>query len=238
MAATDATTLTVSARRAEGSRATRRLRRSGLVPGVVYGGGDEPLCFAVDARVLRQALAHSGAVIDLQVDGEKGTPVLLKDIQRHPVNGDTLHIDLLRVRLDRPIQSTVTLELTGTDESPGVIEGGIIEHVTRELTIEALPAAIPDAIVHDVSGMAMHDTITLEAITPPDGVTLLDDLQETVVATLVPPRLEVEPTEEIEEETELVGEGEGAEAAAAEGEGDGDARGSGDSGSGGDSDAG
>jgi large subunit ribosomal protein L25 len=228
MAATDTTTLIVQRREPSSSRATRRLRREGWVPGVVYGGGDDPITFQVEARTLRQALAHGGAVIELSVDGETGTPVVLKDQQRDPVSGGTIHVDLLRVRLDRAIQATTILELTGGEESSGVKEGGILEQVTHELNIEALPTAIPDQIVHDVSAMEMNDTLTLAAITAPEGVTLLDDLEETVVATLSPPRIEEEPEEELEEETELVGEGEEGEAptegeAPAEGEGGGEA---------------
>jgi large subunit ribosomal protein L25 len=224
MAATETTMLTVQRREPGSSRATRRLRREGWVPGVVYGGGDDPVSFQVEARTLRAALAHGGAVIELSVDGETGTPVVLKEEQRDPVGGGTIHIDLLRVRLDRAIQATTILELTGGEESPGVKEGGILEQVTRELNIEALPTAIPDAIVHDVSAMEMNDTLMLAAITAPQGVTLLGDLAETVVATLSPPRIEEEPEEELEEETELVGEGEEGEAPP-EGEGEAPAEG-------------
>jgi large subunit ribosomal protein L25 len=151
----------------------------------------------------------------LSVDGEDSTPVVVKELTRHPVTGDAVHVDLLRVRLDRPIQATVTLELTGTDEAPGVKEGGVLEHVTRELTIEALPTDIPDSIQHDVSEMNIGDTVTLEQVTAPEKLKLMDDL-ETVIATLTPPRLQVEEEPEIEEETELVGE-EGEEAPEAEG---------------------
>ena len=206
MAATDTTNLQVDRRELRGSRATRRLRRSGQVPGVVYGGGDEPVAFQADARRLRAALAHGGAVIDLSVDGGAAQPVVVKEEQHHPVTGGLLHLDLLRVRLDRPIQATTILDLMGGEEAPGVKEGGVLEQITRELNIEALPTNIPDTIEHDVSTMEMNDTLTLAAITAPDGVTLLDDLEETVVATLSPPRVEEEPEEEIEEETELVGE--------------------------------
>jgi large subunit ribosomal protein L25 len=221
MAAADDSLLNVARRPIEGSRATRRLRREGAVPGILYGGGDEPVAFRVDARDLRLALAHAGAVMEVSVDGAKGTPVVLKDAQRHPVRGHILHVDLLRVRLDRPIQAPVPLELTGVEEAPGVKEGGVLEHVTRELHVEALPTAIPDVILHDVSAMEMNDTLTLAVVTAPPGVKLLDDLEETVIATLTPPRLEVEPEEEIEQETELVGEdGEPLEEAEAKGEGD------------------
>jgi large subunit ribosomal protein L25 len=205
----DTTTLTVAPRTVEGSRSTRRLRRTGLVPGVVYGGEGEPLPFQVEARTLRQALAHGGAVITLTLEGEGDTPVVLKDHQRHPVTGDTMHIDLLRVDLRQKIGAVVVLELIGTEEAPGVKSGGVLEQVTRELNIEALPTAIPDTIELDVSNAEIGDTVTLEAVTAPNGVELLDDA-ETVVFTLTPPRLSVEPTDEIEQETEVVGEGEAA----------------------------
>src|SRR5438270_152484 len=207
MAATT-TKLDVNSRRAEGSRAARRLRRGGRVPGVVYGGGAESIGFDADARELRLALAGSGAVLDLSVDGQKATPVVLKEAQRDPVRGQTIHVDLLRVRLDEAIDAVVPLELAGVDDAPGVKEGGVLEQITRELNVEALPTAIPESIVHAVGEMQIGDTILLTAITAPEGVTLLDSLEETVVATLSPPRLqaEAEAEEELEAETELVGE--------------------------------
>ena len=201
-----------------------------MVPGVVYGGGDDPVSFAVDGRLLRQTLAHAGAVIELSVDGTT-TPVVLKELIRHPVSGDTLHIDLLRVRLDQAIQSSVVVELVSADDAPGVKEGGVLEQVTREVTIESLPTDIPDSIKYDVSAAQIGDTITLEALSMPPAVTLVDD-PEAVLATLTPPKLQTEEEPEIEEETELVGEGataeeaeqqaeqQGAEGGAAEAEGE------------------
>lgn len=213
MADQTATKLDVRARAAEGSRAARRVRRGGRVPGVLYGGGEDPLTFDVDARELRHALAGSGAVLDLSVDGGKATPVVLKEAQRHPVRGETVHVDLLRVRLDRPIQAVVPLELTDLDASPGIREGGVLEQITRELNVEALPTAIPETIVHSVAEMRIGETLTLAAIAPPAGVTLLDSLEETVVVTITPPRLQTEAAAEIEAETEVVGEAEKAEGA-------------------------
>jgi large subunit ribosomal protein L25 len=205
------TKLNVNSREAAGSRAVRRLRRSGRVPGVLYGGGSEPLGFDADERELRHALAGSGAVLDLSVDGAKPTPVVLKEAQRHPVRGETIHVDLLRVNLNEAIHALVPLELTGIDDSPGVKEGGVLEQITRELNVEALPTAIPESIVHDVSEMQISETILLGALAVPDGVTLLDDLEETVIATLSPPRLQSETADEIEAETELVGESDSGE---------------------------
>jgi large subunit ribosomal protein L25 len=215
MARNDTTALKVSAREPGGSRSARRLRREGNVPGVVYGGGDEPVAFQISARDLRHVLQAAGAVLDLSIGGAQSSPVVVKELIRHPITGDTVHLDLLRVRLDQKIQATVVLELTGAEDSPGVKDGGVLEQVTRELTIEALPTDIPDQLTHDVSAMQVNDTITLEALTPPATVTFVDD-PETVIATLTPPRLQLEADEEIESETELVGEGE--EGAAPEGE--------------------
>jgi large subunit ribosomal protein L25 len=223
--ASQSTKLSISTRDVSNSRATRRLRRKGMVPGVLYGGDTGPLAFQVDERALRHALAGRGAVVELELDG-KGTPAVLKENQRHPVRGHTLHVDFLRVRLDVAITTSVGLELIGGEDTPGTREGGVLEHVTREVAIEALPTDIPERLELDVSQMAINDTLTLEAVKAPSGVTILDDL-ETVVATLTPPRLEaeLEALEEaaIEEETGVVGEGEeapeGEEGEAAEGEG-------------------
>jgi large subunit ribosomal protein L25 len=194
-----------------GSRATRRLRRSGQVPGVLYGGEGEPVSFTVDARELRHALAARGAVLDLQIDGST-QPAVLKDAQYHPVRGETMHIDLLRVRLDVAIHATVPVELTGGEEAPGVVEGGVLDQVTREVNVEALPTDIPEVITYDVSGLQINDTVYLSALSAPRGVTLLDELEETVLATLSPPNVDVEAEEEaeeaIEQETGVVGEGE------------------------------
>jgi len=221
MASRESTSLTVAPREPEGSRAARRLRRQGNVLGVVYGGGEGPVSFQVQARTLRQALAHAGAVLDLSIGGAAPTPVVVKELDRHPVSGDTVHIDLLRVRLDQAIETTVQLELTGTEDAPGVKDGGVLEHVTRELTIEALPNDIPDNLQHDVSQMQIGDTLTLDALRPPASVKLLDD-PETVIATLSPPRLQTDDTDEIEQETGVVGEGgEAADEGDAASEGDG-----------------
>src|SRR4051812_18429077 len=211
--ASQTTKLSISPREPEGSRATRRLRRSGRVPGILYGGGAEPLSFSADARELRHALAASGAVLEVS-DGGTATPAILKSAQYHPVRGETMHVDLLRVDLNVAIHAVVALELTGGDDAPGAKEGGVLEQITRELNIEALPNAIPESIVHDVSTMQINDTITLADVTVPEGVTLLDDPEETVVATITPPRIATDE-DDIEEETERVGETPAAAADAA-----------------------
>jgi large subunit ribosomal protein L25 len=198
--------LAVDERPERGTRAIRRLRREGYVPGVVYGGsGTDCVAFKVPARQLRAALLDGSALLDLKVGSEKARPVIVKDQQIHPVRGQLLHIDLLQVRLDEKIHSTVAIELQGVEEAPGVKEGGVLEHVTRELTIEALPTDIPERIEVDVSGMDAAATMHLSEISAPDGVLFLDDPEETIIATITVPTEEPEEPE-LEEETELVGE--------------------------------
>ncbi len=211
-----------------GSRTSRRLRREGLVPGVVYSGGSEASAFQVAERDVRNVLGEGAALFDLEIEGGKAVPVVVKEQQLHPVRGSLQHIDLQEVRLDEAIQAEVTIELEGADTAPGVKGGGVLEHVTREVTVEALPAEIPDNIVADVSAMEINDTLQLSALVVPEGVTLVaDDPDEVTIATLSPPRVEEEPEPSVEEEAELVGEEGEAPAAAEGGESEGD---SGDSG--------
>jgi large subunit ribosomal protein L25 len=199
------------------------MRREGFVPGVVYSGGKEAKPFQVSERDIRTVLSEGAALFDLEIDGSKAVPVVVKEAQHHPVRGSFQHLDLLEVDLKEEIQAEVALELEGADTAPGVKGGGVLEHVTREITVEALPTDIPDNIVVDVSAMEINDTLQLSAVTAPDGVKfVVDDPEEVTIVTLSPPRVE-EAAPEVEEETELVGEGEEGEGeAAAEGEGGGD----------------
>jgi large subunit ribosomal protein L25 len=224
--AQDRATLKVSQRDTFGSRATRRLRRDGLVPGVVYGQGGEARPFQVSARDLRLLLSEGHTLLDLELDDSKAVPVVIKEQQHHPVRGDVMHLDFLEVRLDEEIQAEVPIELEGADNAPGVREGGVLEHVTREITVEALPTEIPERITVDVSAMEINDTINLTTVAVPAGLKFMaDEPEEITIATLSPPRIEEEPEPELEEEAELVGEGEevpeGEEAPEGEAEGEG-----------------
>ena len=224
--AADRATLKAQPRTEFGSRESRRLRRSGLVPGVVYGGGSEARPFQVDQREVRNILVHGGALIDLDIEGAGSVPVVIKEEQRDPVRGDLVHLDLQEVKLDVEIEADVSIELLGIEEAPGVKEGGVLEHVTHQVTISALPTAIPESIPVDVSGMVIGDTMQLSAVVAPEGVEFFlgedQDPDEITIATLNPPRVEEEPEPEVEEEAELVGEEgevpEGEEPAEAEGE--------------------
>jgi large subunit ribosomal protein L25 len=207
--------LQVSQRESRGSRDARRLRRQGLIPGVLYGRGKDPNPFCVEERVLRKALTGDHglhAILDVALDG-RAVPSVLKDYQVDPVRGHVMHIDLQEVRLDQPIQAQVVVELVGEPE--GVKEGGVLSQVAREVNVEALPLEIPERLELDVSDMQMGDTKRLADLIAPEGVTLLDDPEETVLATVTMPTRIVEPEPEEEEELE---EGELPEGEVPEGE--------------------
>jgi large subunit ribosomal protein L25 len=217
MATLDTETLEVSARTDHGSRSMRRLRRAGRVPGVLYGGDSEPVSFDVDARILRNMLNRAGAMLQVSVDGGTAQPVLIKDVQHHPLRGDIVHADMLRVDMNVAIQASIPVELTGAEDSPGVDAGGILNQEARELTVEALPADMPDVLTFDVSKLEMNQTVTLADLGVPTGLTIVGEPSEIVIATVTPPTLE--PTEdEIETETAVVGEEGEVEASKAQGD--------------------
>jgi large subunit ribosomal protein L25 len=210
------TKLTVKKREHLGSRETRRLRKQGLIPGVLYGRGD-PISICVEERELRRALTGAAglhSILDVEVDGTGASHAsILKEYQVDKVRGGVTHVDLQEVRLDQPIIASVSVHLIGGDTAPGVREGGVLSQPLREIQVEALPLEIPEHIDLDVSHMATGDTLRIADITVPEGTTLLDD-SETVVATVTAPTRVVEPEETLEgEEAEAV-EGE----APAEGE--------------------
>jgi large subunit ribosomal protein L25 len=218
------TSLLANSREPGHSRQARRLRREGLVLGTVYGGGKDPASFQIDARTLRNALAHSGAVIDLQIDGASAESVVLKERVRHPVTGDTLHIDLLRVDLNKAIQSQVVVELIDIDDSD-VKVGGVLENSIQSVTVEAKPNDIPDVIQHSIAGLEVGGTVTLGEVKAPEGVTIIGD-PELVIAVIRSSRSMVaaEAGDELELETEVVGDGDSAgEEGESEAEAEGDA---------------
>jgi large subunit ribosomal protein L25 len=183
------------------------------VPGVVYGGkGEDCVPFKIAARDLRATLHETAALFDLKIGGSKARPVIIKDQQLHPVRGEVIHLDLLEVRLDEKIHAVVAVHLEGAEDAPGVKEGGVLDQVTREVNVEALPTDIPDSIVVDVSGMEAQAVMNLTQVDAPEGVVFLDNPEETIIATITIPTEVEEP--EIEEETERVGEEAAAEAGA------------------------
>lgn len=191
-----------------GSGASRRLRRQGLIPGVLYGRGKQPHAFVVPERVLRSALGGPHglhAILDVVVDDQKTAHAsVVKDYQQDPLRGFITHIDLHEVRLDQPISAQVAVLLTG--DSPGVKQGGVLTQLVREVTVEALPLEMPDGISLDLSETEIGATLRVSDLAIPDSVKVLDDL-ETVLVTVSAPRLAAELE---------AAEAEAAEAAAAE----------------------
>jgi large subunit ribosomal protein L25 len=220
--------LEVKEREQSGSRDSRRLRRTGMIPGVLYGRGHKPHPITVSERELRRVLTGSAglhAILDVVLEGQKTThSSILKDYQVDPIRGKIDHFDLQEVRLDQPIQTSVVVELVG--ESVGAKAGGVLSQVAREVRVEALPLEVPERLELDVSSMEIGDSLRLTDLSAPEGVTLLDD-PETVLATVTVPTRVEEPEEEVEEveegeegevpEGEAAPEGEGEAPAAAEG---------------------
>jgi large subunit ribosomal protein L25 len=214
--------LEVRERESVGSREARRLRKAGLVPGVLYGRGKPPHSIVVTERELRRVLTDDHglhAILDVVLEGQKTShPSVLKDYQQEALRGHITHFDLQEVRLDQPIRAQVVIELVG-EEPPGVTEGGVLSQVAREVTVEALPMEMPDRIELDVSGAEMGATFRVADVAALDSAVILDD-PDTVVATITAPTRVIEP--EVPEEEEVEGvegelpEGEEAPEGAAE----------------------
>ncbi len=182
-----------------GTRNTKRLRRQGLIPGVLYGKANK--AFVVGERELRIALTGPSGlngIVDVVIEGTK-TPhhAVLKEYQQHPVRGTITHVDFHEVRLDQPIQATVIVHFVG--EAPGTKVGGVVQQVARDLNVEALPADIPEYLEVDISGLELGETLRLQDVARVPGVTFLDDPAETVIASCSSPRGLTEEEEAAEE---------------------------------------
>jgi large subunit ribosomal protein L25 len=205
-------TLTAHARTEFGNGPTRRLRRTGLVPGIVYQPGGPSLPLALPELNLRRALLEGRTgVIDLAVVGERTRPVLVKDWQLHPVRGDVMHVDFQEVDLTQEIEAPIPLMLVGS--AVGVREGGVLDQPLREVIVSALPDALPDHLEVDVSELNVGDSVSVGQIAPPAGVVIVTDPETTIASVVAPSAVIVE--EEVEEEVE----GEIVEGADAEGGG-------------------
>jgi len=203
--------LSAREREGRGTGDARRRRREGMIPGVLYGRGTPHAIFVEDRELRRVLTGDHGlhAILDVSIDEQTTTHAsILKDYQVHPVRGHLIHIDLQEVRLDQPIQAQVVVELIGDPE--GVKEGGVLSQVQREINVEALPLEIPERLELDVSGMAIGDSLRLVDLPAREGVTYLDNPEETVLATVTVPTQIVEPEPEEEElaEGEELPEGE------------------------------
>jgi large subunit ribosomal protein L25 len=209
--------LAAAPRHETGKGAARRSRASGRVPAVLYGHGMEPVHLSVDAREFVFALrtdAGTNVLLELDVQGQKHL-ALAKEIQRHPVRGNFMHVDFLAVRRGERLRVSVPVHLVG--EAEGVREGGILGHDLRQVNVEAEVTHVPEAIEADISGLAIGGVLRVSDLTAPRGVTILDD-PEATVASVTAPTVEAEPEPaEVEAEVEAeAAEGEGAPAQPAE----------------------
>jgi large subunit ribosomal protein L25 len=219
----DKVSIVVQPRDVTGSRAARRLRKAGLIPGVLYGHGKEATMFAVDPHVMRAALstgAGTHAVLEITVEGHKRAHhAIIKDMELDPVKSTLTHLDLQEIRLDETIETTVAVSFEG--EAKGVKSGGMLDESTREVTVRGLVTAIPEHLVLDISDMDINDTAKVGDLVVPEGLELLDDLEQ-VLCSVLPPRKVEEEVEEgaaeaaegaAEAEPEIVGKGDKEEAA-------------------------
>jgi large subunit ribosomal protein L25 len=208
--------LEVQEREHSGTRESRRLRREGMIPGVLYGRGHKPHPISVPERELRRVLTGGAglhAILDVVLEGQKSThSSILKEYQVDPIRGKIEHFDLQEVRLDETIQTSVVVELVG--ESVGTKAGGVLSQVAREVRVEALPLEVPQHLELDVSAMEIGDALRLSDLRVPEGITLLDD-PETVLATVTVPTKVEEPEPEEAVEGEEAAEGEEPEGEAA-----------------------
>jgi large subunit ribosomal protein L25 len=206
----DNVSIVVHKRDVTGTRATKRLRKSGLIPGVIYGHGKEAVLIAVEPHVLREALSTSAgmhAVLDVTFEGQKrGHKAIVKDIELDRVKSIVTHIDLQEIRLDETIETTVALNFIG--EAKGVKTGGMLDESTREVNVRGLVTAIPEHFELDISELDVNDTAKIADLVAPEGIEILDEPDQVICSVLPPRKIEEEAEEGAEEAVE-----EGAEAA-------------------------
>ena len=217
----DTLTIIAQSRSDSGKGASRRLRRTGLVPGIIYGTGSDPQSISVQHNELAHQLeneAFFSSILSVEIDG-KAQKVVLKDLQRHPSRPFIMHLDLLRISSKEAIKMSVPLHFVGEETAPGVKEGGTASHHFTEVEISCLPTDLPEYIDVDVSAMEIGDAIHLSQIKLPEGVEIpalaLGEDHDMAVVAILAARVEVE--EEPEEVPEAA-EGEAAATDAGESE--------------------
>lgn len=215
--------LRAEAGRATGSRESRRLRRTGLVPAIVYGKGTDPINVAVDAHDLHMALhteAGSNALINLEIEDDKVVLTMARIIERHPFRNEYRHVDFVTVSLDETVHAEVAIHFEGTPA--GVIEGGVFSPQRTHVSVETLATTIPSFIELDVSAVEIGDSLRIADLPVIEGVVYTED-PEGVVMSVTTPAAEIEEPEEVEgEEGEELAEGEESDGVAAEGEAEGE----------------
>lgn len=185
----------------QGKGASRRLRRTGKVPAILYGGHRDPRAIALDHNALLHQLendAFFSSILTLTV-GDKSQPCILKDVQRHAYRNAVLHVDLQRIVEDEEIRVTVPIHFLGEDAAPGIKAGGVVSRVMTELEVSCLPKNLPEFITVDISGLELEGNLTLAEVVVPEGVAIVggeEMLEQPVVIIHRPRREEVEEAEE------------------------------------------
>ena len=176
-------TIVAQERAEHGTRAARRLRRAGKVPGVVYGHKEATVAIAVPGDELAKAIRHGARIIDLQ-QGEGVQRALIKDLQWDPLGHDILHVDFTRISKDEKLELPVRIELRGT--APGAVAGGVLSQALHEVTVECLPDSIPNSIRVNIGALQIGDVIHVRDITLPPGVAIKDEPDAVVVQVTAP----------------------------------------------------
>ncbi len=193
------TVVLVAQERAEhGTRAARRLRRAGQVPGVVYGHKEATVAISVPADGLGRAIRHGARIIDLQQNGNTQR-ALIKELQWDPLGHDILHVDFTRISKDEKVELPVRIELRGT--APGTAGGGVLAQALHQLTVECLADSIPASIRVNIGAMQIGDVIHVRELNLPPGVTAKDD-PDAVVVQITAPAAEAEATAPTAEQAE------------------------------------
>jgi large subunit ribosomal protein L25 len=211
-------TLKVEVRDGTGKGVARKIRATGLVPGVVYGRGADPVLISVEARELFHTLhtdAGMNVLVELRVDGDK-VLAMPREVQRDFIRGEFKHVDFIRIARDEKIAVEVPIQIVG--ESHGVKEGGVIEHHLWNLHVEAFPQDVPTSIEADISELGLNESLKVSQLTLASTLTVLTDPEETVVSVVPPQVLRVEEEGAEEAAEGEAAEGEAGEGAAAEGE--------------------
>ncbi|MBA2849302.1 50S ribosomal protein L25/general stress protein Ctc [Thermosulfuriphilus ammonigenes] len=202
--------MTVQVREKTGKEVARKLRRQGLLPAIIYGRETENIPLAVEANELKKILfRHRGEQLifnlNLKNNGSESRKMaIVKEIQAHPVTDEPLHVDFYEVSLEREIEVEVPVEIVG--KAKGMERGGILEVITRELTISCLPMAIPNSIKIDVSSLDIGDSFHVEDLPAMEGIRVLDPPKTTILTIVSPEEEEEAPTEEALE-TEVIAKG-------------------------------
>ncbi|MGW8281997.1 MAG: 50S ribosomal protein L25/general stress protein Ctc [Gemmatimonadota bacterium] len=193
-------TLNVETRSGRGKGAARQLRRAGSIPGSLYGREIEPIAVKTDGRefaALVGSISVENTIVDLSVDGAAPRRVLIREIQRHPVRPEFLHVDFYEIRAGEMLKVNVPIHLVGTPI--GVRNGGTLQQIRHELEIECLPSEIPPSFEVDISSLAIGDSLHISDVEV-GGLEVLDDLEQTICSVAAPRVVEVEEEEGLEAE--------------------------------------